>query len=58
MATEESGFSGSVSLYRLDTFAKIDEIEIGPVYCVRFNAKATKLIATTSKGSVFELSLE
>ena len=50
--------NGGVSLYRLDTFAKIDEQKIGYTRNVRFNSSATKLIAATDKGAVFELSLQ
>ena len=49
--------NGGVSLYRLDTFAKIDEKEIGCTEIVRFNSSATKLIAVKHK-AVFELSLQ
>ena len=47
-----------VSLWRLDTFDKIDEQKIGTTRNVRFNKTATKLISVNSDGSVFELSLQ
>ena len=47
-----------VSLWQLETFSKIDENKIGKITNVRFNANATKLIAATLEGSVFEISLQ
>ena len=46
-----------VSLWKLDTFTKIDEQKIGIISNVRFNANATKLIASQFEGPVFEISL-
>ena len=50
--------NGSVSVYRLDTFAKIYEKAIGSTSNVRFNKNATKLIAASFNGSVYEISLQ
>ena len=58
MATGDYYKIGNVSLYRLDTFAKIDEQQIGSTMDVRFNKNATKLIAATRDGSVYEISLQ
>ena len=51
-------YYGGVCIWRLDTFEKIGEQQIGWTKDVRFNTSGTKLIAVTHEGSVFEISLE
>ena len=47
-----------VTLWRTDDYSKIDEVKIGRIFDVRFNANSTKLIAAHNDGPVHEIALE
>ena len=49
---------GGVTLWRLSDYEKIGEEKIGDTRDVRFNDSATKVLATTYYGPVYQILLE